>query len=180
MIFIHLFLIKERSYANSLLKGKDTDTKGRNNWLPFRPRAISLPLTYLYFLIRENLFILHVLSVVLAHPLAPIFRLVPKMNMRWSLCRCPTRFAVCSSGRRRSLGRWEQQRPCAPEAEAEPREERLSHQSISTVHQSPSLTAVRGGHAGCCYYYYYYCYYDTADLYDNRPKMIEQTTHVWL
>lgn len=77
-----IFLKKERSYANSLLKGEDTDTKGRNNWLPFRPRAISLPLTYLYFLIRENLSILYLLSVVLAHPLAPIFRLVPKMNMR--------------------------------------------------------------------------------------------------
>lgn len=51
------------------------------------------------------------------------------------------RSGVCPSSRRCSVGRWERERPCAPEAETEQGEERLSHQRVSTDHQPRNLTA---------------------------------------
>lgn len=78
--------------------------------------------------------------------LYPSLLLVLDFSLTWGifLSRPPVRSAGCPSGSRRSLGGRERQRTCAPEAEAEQREERLSHQSIGADHQPRQLKAHTG------------------------------------
>lgn len=112
---------------------------------------------------KQNKVLYHVAEVTFTSDCTGF--IVPILRTR-SPFRLSARSQPGPSSTRCSLGKWEQQRPCAPEAETEPREEGLAPQSISAHHQPSQRTAVTRRHP----VFNHHCR-DISALYNDVPKM---------